>query len=108
MEHQQSSAGGGASSVSESQTGTTEAQREAFSDPRAFIVRHERPLPGQPLDSLFTTQAEDGPIYIRVGVACSDAYLQQLWQGRRRFPSLTVEQLIAVRDGRVNRCEVAA
>lgn len=108
MEHQQLSAGDGTPSVSVVQTGIPRPSCEAFSDPRAIIVRHERPAPGFPLDTLSISQAEDGPTYIHVGRLCSDAYLQSLWEGRTRFRQLTLDQLQAVRDGRIERCEVAS
>jgi|GEM_PF-2991053 len=84
------------------------ASHEPFGSPRAVVVRHERPGPGFPLDALSISQAEDGPTYIHVGRLCSDAYLQRLWEGRTRFRQLTLEQLKAVRDGRIERCEVAS
>lgn len=79
---------------------------DAFSDPRAFVVPHDRPAPGLPLDELFTTQSEDGPTFIRVGSACTEEQLRQAWESRQRFTGLTLEQLIDARDGRVQCSEV--
>lgn len=80
----------------------------AFSDTRAFVVPHDRPEPSHPLDALFTSQDEDGPTFIRVGVECSDEYLLKVWEERRRFPGLTMEQLMAARDVGVQLSEVTA
>lgn len=106
MEHQQLSAGDGAPSVSGSQTGTSKAQGEAFGDTLAFVVPHEQPMPGYPLDALFTTQSEGGPTFIRVGTACTDAQLREAWERRTRFATLTLDQLLEARDARVTRSRV--
>lgn len=104
MQHQQSSAGDGNASVSASQT----SPRPAFSDRRAFVVRHTLGHAQRPLDKLFTEQGEDDPTFIHVGARCSDSYLREVWHARKRFPDLTLDQLIDVRDGRANMVEVAA
>lgn len=81
---------------------------DAFSDSRAFVVRHDREAPGTPLDAVLTTQAEDGPTFIRVGAACTDEQLREAWEGRMRFPGLTLKQLLDARDGRIQCSQVAS
>lgn len=83
-----------------------ETTHRAFSDQRAFVVPHEQPGPSHPLDSIFVTQGEDGPSTIHVGVGCTDIHLRKTWEKRERFPGLTLEQLQAARDQRVQRSEV--
>lgn len=79
----------------------------AFSDRRAFIIPTSGIGPTDPHRSeVLTTQAEDGPTYIQVGVSCTDAYLYAVWQARKRFPGVTLEQLRAARDNRVQQSEV--
>lgn len=85
---------------------TIETTHLAFSDPRAFVVPHKQPGPSHPLDSIFVTQGEDGPTTIHVGVTCTDAYSRETWEKRKRFPRVTLEQLQAARDQRVQRSEV--
>jgi len=85
---------------------TRETTHHAFSDPRAFVVPHKQPSPSYPLDSIFVTQDEDGPSTIHVGVTCTDTYLRETWEKRKHFPRVTLEQLRAARDQRVQRSEV--
>lgn len=80
----------------------------AFSDSRAFVVRLGREASGRPLDAVLTTQAEDGPTFIRVGADCTDEQLREAWEGRKRFPGLTLKQLLDARDGRIRCSQVAS
>lgn len=85
-----------------------ETVSQAFSDTRAFVLPHVVAMPGYPLDKVFTSQTEDGPISIHVGAQCSDSYLREVWHSRKRFPGLILQQLHDVRDGHANMVEVAA
>jgi hypothetical protein len=86
----------------------TETQHCAFSDTRAFVVPNEGiGSTDAGRSEILTTQAEDGPTYIRIGIDCSDAYLREVWLERKRFPGLALEQLVAARDSRVPLSEVS-
>jgi hypothetical protein len=86
----------------------TETVHRAFSDQRAFVVPNEgRDLQDPNRGELQTTQTEDGPTYIRVGVECTDTYLREAWEDRKRFTSVTLEQLLAARDMKVQLSEVS-
>lgn len=78
---------------------------QAFEDPRAFVVPLS-PMPGQAADTVLLTQSLDGPTYIRVGQLCTDEYLYQVWAERRRFPAITLDQLLAARDGKSSEVDV--
>lgn len=79
----------------------------AFCDPRVFVVPHDESGAVAPLDSVFTTQGESGPTNIHVGVNCTDEQLQALWDARKRYPTITLEQLKRARDGEPSMVEVA-
>lgn len=108
MEHQLTSAGDGASSVSESQTGTSTPCFKALNDSRAFIVRNAPSYQGHQPYTLFASQADDGPTHLHVGVEWSDGFLPTVWRARMSFVRLTLERLEAVRDGQTVQCEVTA
>jgi hypothetical protein len=74
----------------------------AFQDGRVYLV----PCSMQP-DVIGYSQSHEGPIHIHVGTGLSDAKLLDVWEKRERFPTLTLEQLIAARDGQVNKINVA-
>lgn len=80
----------------------TETQHCAFSDTRVFVVPNAgNGSTDAGRSEILTTQAEDGPTYIRIGIDCTDAYLREVWLERKRFPGLTLEQLVAARDNSV-------
>lgn len=85
----------------------TETVHRAFSDPRALVVPNEGREPTDPARSeIRTTQTDDGPTYIRIGVDCTDSNLREAWLKRKRFNGVTLEQLMAARDIRVKVSEV--
>jgi len=86
----------------------SETVHRNFSDPRAFVVPNTgRELTDSARREICTTQTEDGPTYIRIGIDCTDAFLREVWLERKRFPGLTLEQLMAARDSRVLLSEVS-
>lgn len=78
-----------------------EASTGSFCDKRVFMVPHDQEMPGRPLDYIGYGQASDGPTYIHVGIALTDDQLQEVWERRKRFPMITLEQLRMVRDRKV-------
>lgn len=73
-----------------------------FQDNRVFVV----PCSSRP-DFIGCSQSDDGPIQIHVGTGLSNARLREVWERRERFPTLTLEQLIAARDGKDDAIQVA-
>ena len=51
-------------------------------------------------DTIVTSQAADGPVFIRIGRSCSDEYIFKLWAARQRFADLSLEEMLAIRDGK--------
>lgn len=78
----------------------------AFSDVRVFIVPHAVAMPGMPLDSIGYWQSSEGPTYIRVGIGSTDQQLQEIWEQRRRFPTLKLDQLRMVRNREVEEFQL--
>lgn len=78
----------------------------SFTDKRVFMVPHEQPSQGVPLDYIGSSQSCDGPTYIHIGVALTDEQLQAVWESRRRFPMITLNQLRMVRDRKVSILQV--
>jgi len=83
------------------------AKKTDFSDERVFMVPHVHAAPGKPLDFIGYGQACDGPTYIHVGIGLTDEQLQRIWESRKRFPTISMEQLMAVRDCKVQALQVA-
>lgn len=85
----------------------TETMHRAYSDRRAFVMSNKGSRPADPLRAeILVSQREDGPTHIWVGVECTDAYLREAWEERNQFPGVTLDQLMAARDMRVQRSEV--
>lgn len=72
----------------------------SFSDRRVYVVPHNSPNLAQVLSDKDCgyEQGEDGPVYIHVGTALADNELRRVWEQRKRFMALTLEELKAIRD----------
>lgn len=51
-------------------------------------------------EMIIASQAADGPVYIQIGRRCSDEYIFNTWAARQRFADLSLEEMLAIRDGK--------
>lgn len=80
--------------------GKQSARHDGFDDDRVFIVSssHRRCTPdGHECINLW--QACATPTFIIVGKHCTDAYINDVWESRTRFPEIELSELLAARSG---------
>lgn len=80
--------------------GRQSARHDGFDDGRVFIVgSSHRRCATDGHEQINLWQACATPTFIIVGKNCTDAYINDVWKSRTRFPEIELPQLLAARGG---------